>query len=413
VIRREPAALLLLLLSACGGAGDDQRDEVVFRVGATAGLSAFVPGDTLSGSSAAAADLIFDLDEEHIEKISRVGSTLLLSRRSSSPYTAEQLASSLRSQYLISARASGPELIEAVFTDAATVERSPLLYLGFDLGPFAVESHEPGRVRLRRRGRSAIDVIDIIEVSASDEWRKLMARELDVMSASPAIFREQFAGMDSVRLLDIPATRSATLYFNVRSPALDNPAARRRIAAALNRSAIARVATGDEASAIRSSAVAGDEAVQMPTRLSLLVVEGESATLLAASVVRHQLGRLGIAVDVEGLPLEQVIARLDNGRHQLVILPLPKDEHRFGRFLSDAPAMTGFSDPEYDAAVTTRDLARAQAILDREVPATELYEWSTFAAIDSRFCGDVTPEDTSWRWMADLRPCENGGGGTP
>jgi hypothetical protein len=410
-------AALLMLLAACGEAGDDRRDEVVFRVGATAGLSGFVPGDTLSGSSAAASDLIFDLDEDHIEKISRVGSTLLLTRRSSSPYTAEQLALSLRSQHLVSVRASGPDLIEAEFTDAADVERHHLSYLGFDLGPFAVESQEPGRVRLRRRGRSAIDVIDIVEVSASDEWRKLMARELDVMPASPAIFREQFAGMSSVRLLDIPPIRTATLYINVRSPALDKAAVRRRIAAALNRNAIARVATGSEASAIRSPAITGDESVPLPARLSLLVLEGESATLLAASVMRHQLGQLDIAVDIEALPLDQLESQLESGRHQMVLGPLPKGESRFGGFLSprpDAPSMSGFSDPAYDAAVSTGELARAQAILDREVPAIELYEVRTFAAIDSRFCGEVTPDNSSWRWMADLRPCEDGEeGGTP
>jgi hypothetical protein len=417
VTRRGPAAVLLLL-SACGGAGDNQREEVVFRVGATAGLSEFVPGDTLSGSSAAAADLILDPDSDHIEKISRDGSKLLLTRRSSSPYTAEQLASSLRSQRLVSARASGPELIEAVFTDAAAVERHHLSYLGFDLGPFALESQEPGRVRLRRRGRSAIDVIEIVEVSASDEWRKLMARELDVMSSSPALFREQFAGMNSVRLLDIPPTLTATLYFNVRSPGLNSPATRRRIAAALNGAAIARVATGDEGSAIRPAAIAADEAVQLPARLSLLVGEHESAMQMAASVIRHQLGRLNIAVDIDPLPLDQIFARLASGQHQLALGPLPKGERRFGRFLTptaDEPSVSGFADPEYDTAVSTGDLARAQAILDREIPAIELFEWRTFAAIDSRFCGDATPDDTSWRWMADLRPCENGEGegGTP
>jgi hypothetical protein len=416
VARRGAAVALGLVLSACSGAGEDPSDQVIFRVGATSGLSEFVHGENLSGSSAAAIDLVRDRAREHVETIAREGSKLRLTRRASSPYTAEQLASSLRSERLVSARASGPDVIEAVFSDAATAARTQLSYLGFDLGPFVVESQEPGRVRLRRRGRSAIDMIDIVEVSASDEWRKLMARELDVMSSSPALFREQFAGMNSVRLLDIPATITATLYFNVRSPALENAAARRRIAAALNRAAIARVATGDQGSAIRSAAIAADEATQLPARLSLLVLEGESATLLAASVIRHQLGQLNISVDIEAQPLEQVVARLDSGQHQLAILPLPKGQRRFGRFLSpspEAPSMSGFSDPEYDGAVTSGDLARAQAILDREVPAIELYEVRTFAAIDSRFCGEVTPNDTSWRWMADLRPCENGEGGTP
>jgi hypothetical protein len=406
----------VLALAACSEGGDDQGGEVLFRVGATSGLSEFVPGESLSGSSAAAVDLVFDLGPQHVTQLSRDGSTLRLTRRPTSPYTADQLASALRSQSLVSVRATGPDVIEAEFADAAIAERTELWYLGFDVGPFALESQEPGRVRLRRRGRSAIDVIDIVELAASDEWRKLMARELDVMSASPALFREQFAGMNSVRVLDIPPNLTATLYFNVRNPVLADAAARRRIAGALNRSAIARVATGDEASAIRSTAIASDEAALLPSRVSLLVGDSESAMLMAASVIRHQLGGLGVAVDVEALPLEQVFAQVDRGQHQLALGPLPKEDRRFGRFLSsspDAPSMSGFSDPEYDAAVRKGDFVSAQAILDREVPAIELYEWRTFAAIDSRFCGDVTPDDISWRWMADLRPCENGEGGTP
>jgi hypothetical protein len=43
------------------------------------------------------------------------------------------------------------------------------------------------------------------------------------------------------------------------------------------------------------------------------------------------------------------------------------------------------------------------------MPATLLYERRSFAAIDSRFCGDVTPSLTSWRWMAALHLCQNGG----
>ncbi|HKE16692.1 MAG TPA: ABC transporter substrate-binding protein [Kofleriaceae bacterium] len=407
--RGAPAGLLFILLSACSGSSDGQAEDIVFRVGATAGLSAFIPGATLQGSSAAAADLIYELGTEHIEGIERAGPRLILKRRARSRFTVQQLASSLRSQNLVSARAIAPDLIEAVFTDAASAERTDPWSLVFDVGPFKVESQSQGHARLRRRGRSAIDVIEIVEVSASDEWRKLMARELDVMSSSPALFREQFAGMASVRVLDIPATITATLFFNVHNPALAAVEVRRRIAAGLNREAIARVATGDASSA-RPSQAGTQGAVRLPGRLSLLALEGDSTTVLAASVIRHQLGRLGVVVDVLPVSLEEFGSRLDSGSHELALGPLPKGDRRFGRFMTPGPttpSMTGFADPDYDAAVRRQDLAQARAILDREVPATELYEVRTFAAIDARFCGDVTPNDTSWRWMADLHLCQN------
>ena len=68
---------------------------------------------------------------------------------------------------------------------------------------------------------------------------------------------------------------------------------------------------------------------------------------------------------------------------------------------------SGFADPTYDEAVRRGDLAAAQAILDQAMPVTPLYEYRTFAAVDARFCGDVTPSAQSWRWMADLYPCED------
>ena len=413
------AAAWLLVAAACGGAADERPEEVVFRVGATAGLSEFVPGASLQGSSAAAADLVYELGPEHLDAIERDGARLLLKRRPGSPFSAEQLAASLRSRGLVSSRVLGPDQIEAVFGSVSVAESTHPWNLAFDIGPFGIESQERGRVRLRRRGQSAIDVIEIVEVPASDEWRKLMARELDVMSSSPELFRDQFAGMSSVRLVEIPATISATLFFNVGDPALENADVRRRIAAGLNREAIALVATGNPSTASRSQLSAPDGEAALPVRLSLLVGQDESTMLLAASVIRHQLGRLNIEIDVEALDLERLGERLDRGDHQLALGPLPRGERRFGRFRSPGPdrtSMSGFADPEFDAAATAGDRTSAQAILDRAVPAAELYEMRSFAAIDARFCGDVTPSDTSWRWMADLHLCKNGEGkgkGTP
>lgn len=411
MIRRGSAVAVALLLAACGGADEDLQEEVVFRVGATAGLSQLVPGAPVSGSSAAAGDSVFELADEHIDEFRQQGATVVLTRKSRSRLTSADLASSARYQGLESARALDKDHVELILRDRASIAGlMKFRDVAFDVGPYKIESQTPGHLRLRRRGPSAIDVIDIVEVSASDEWRKLMARELDVMSSSPALFREQFAGMGSIRLLDIPATIVATLFFNVGDSGLKDANVRRRIAASLNRGAIAQVATGDAYSASPSLQKSLEDEIRLPDKLSLLVVEHDSTMVLAASVIRHELGRQNIAIDVKALSLEQFVARLDRGDHQLALGPLPKGPRRFGRFLSPSSgsaSMTGFADPAYDAAVARGDLAAAQAILDRETPATLLYERRAFAAIDSRFCGDVTPSDTSWRWMADLHLCDS------
>jgi len=401
-----------LVLFACTGTGGEHADEVVFRAGASDGLSELIPG-ALDGTAAAAADLVFECCEPYVASARADGAKVLLTRKRSARLSASQLASAARYKGLISARALDADHVELVLrdpADAAQIEAR--CGVCFDVGPFAVESQESKKTRLRRRGNSAIDVIEIVAVSSSDEWRKLLARELDVMSSSPSLYRDQFAGMTSVRLLDIPPTISATLFFNVRDPELADRGVRRQLAASLNRAAIARVATDDPSAAALAIAAIPGKAVALPTQLSLLVIEDQSTLILAASVIRHQFARLGITVGVEPMALADLLKdRVDQGRFQLVLMPAPNGDRRFARFVSPGPEMpsiTGFADPEYDAAVRAGDLHGAQSILDREMPATVLYEWRTFAAIDAHFCGEVTPSFSSWRWMADLHPCEDG-----
>jgi hypothetical protein len=414
VALREAAVALLLCLSACTDSGDEHPHDVVFRVGAPTGLSKLLPGPGLDGSSAQAADLIYEYGPDYIEDVRAEGTRVIATRNRNCRFSAAELAPAMRYNGMVSARSLDADHIEIVLPDpASAAQMVEFGVVPFDLGPFAIESEEPGHARLRRRGKSAIDVIEIVEVASSDEWRMLMSRQLDVMPSSPNLYREQFTGMGSVRLLDIPPVVSAALFFNVRDPALADAAVRRRIAGGLNRQAIARVASGDGSSAAPDPAVsAADAGVPLPARLSLLVIADESSTLLAASVVRHQLARLNIAIDVEPAPLEQVLDRIKQGRAQVALAQLPNGARAFSRFVSPTPdglSMTGFASPPYDAAYAAGNLDEAGAILSREMPATVLYEWRMFAAIDSRFCGNVTPSYGSWRWMADLYPCKDVG----
>ena len=411
MVARATTTALLLGLAACGGASDDPpEDVVVFRIGAAAGLPSLLPGPRLQGSSAAAAELVFEPREDFVSELRAEGARVMLTRRSSSRLTAKELASYARYDGLVTARAIDADHVELVLSDARSAA-GLVQYgnVGFDIGPFEVESHGGGRARLRRRGKSAIDVIEIVEVSRADEWRKLMARELDAIPSTPNLYRSQFAGLASVRLIDIAPTNRATLYFNVNDPVLADRRVRHRIAASIDRPAIARVASGESSHAVPAIKSDPLDPGVLPSHLSLITVEGLSTHILAASVLRHQLDQFGIAVDVEPLNLQEVLKRIAEGRHQLVLTTLPVGDARFARFLSpnsDNASVSGFSDPEYDAAVAAGDLGRAQAILDREVPATSLYESYTFAAVDSRFCGDVRPKVSSWRWIANLRPCE-------
>lgn len=400
---------LLLALCACGVAGEERASSAVFRVGASSGFSRLVPGDT-DGSAAAAADLVFEFAPQLVASIQANANRIEIVRKPTARFTAQQLADSVRYRGLVSARAIDRDRIEVVMDGASNALRmAERGDLGFDLGPFEIESERLGVTRLRRRTGSGIAVIEIAEVSSADEWRKFLARELDVMSASPSLYRDQFDGMDSVRVVDVPPLVSAALFFNVRDPALASAGVRRRISAALNRAAIARVVSGDPSAGAPAVVARDDKTARLPERLSVMVPEDESLLVLTASVLRHQLARTGVVLAVDAIPFSEVLRRTDTGDYQLVLGQLPMGSRTYVRFVSprpDAPSITGFADPAFDAAVEDGDLETARAIFDRELPATVLYEWRTFAAIDSHFCGDVTPSYTSWRWMADLYPCD-------
>jgi hypothetical protein len=384
---------------------------VVLRVGASLGLYRIVPGD-VDGSSALAADLIFEYAPEHILDARAEGAKVLLGRSPRSPFSTEELASSARYKGLVDARAVDSNHILINFQDAAAASQMvDAGDLGFDVGPFAIEVEQTGLTRLRRRSGTGIDVIEISQVSSADEWRKFLARELDVLPSSPSLYQDQFASLGSVRLLDIPPTASVALLFNVRDPGLDRASVRRRLAAGLHREAIARVVGGDPSSAAED-VTSNDGEGPLPERLSLLVAHDDSTTILASSVIRHQLDRLHVALDVVPVSLKELLARIDTGQYQLVLAQLPMGERYFERFLSplpERPSLTYFADPTYDAAVAGKDFDRAQAILDRELPATVLYEWRTFAAMDKGFCAGTTPSATSWAWMAGIHRCGDSG----
>jgi ABC-type oligopeptide transport system substrate-binding subunit len=285
---------------------------------------------------------------------------------------------------------------------------------GFDVGPFRVAQQEPGRVKLRRRGQTAIELIDIVELSANDEWRQFMGRRLDVIPAAPEVYRSQFEDMRSVRILDIPPSQTIALFFNLQDSALAEREARRAIACSLNRSAIGTVVCGDAACATRDpmSSCSQTPERKMPMLLSLVVAEGESATVRAAEVIRHELRSLRMDVLLEPVAIEDYIRRREEQKYHLLLGPLPFGKRGHRQFLSadhpDSQNLSGYANPDYDAAYDRGDVDTLQTILDRDVPAVPLYVSRSFAAIDGSFCGDVVPSATSWRWMADLRPCQPG-----
>ena len=411
-MRRRAAAAIAFLIGCSGPRAPDSDREVVLRVSATFGLSEIEPALEVSGTSAAVMDLVFDTTGPYIESMKAEGAKVVLTTRATSKLSASELAAAMRCKEMVSARAIGERSIEAQFPDDKTAALA-VQYdaFGFDLGPFRVDSQDANHIRLVRRGEGALDVIEAQASTRSDEWRKLLAHELDVIPLAASQYRAEFAGVESIRVLDIPASNSAALYFNVRSALLADARTRRRIASAIHREAIARLACG-VASCASPTVEPPDEAAAAPQRLSLLVPEDDAPLGVAAKILRHQLFPIGVELEIEPVAIATYVDRQARGDYALALGPLSNGDRSYGFFLSPSHArgiwVTGFASPEYDAAVDRGDLAAAQTILDRELPATRLFELRSFAAVDSAFCGDVTPSASSWLWLSELYPCEEG-----
>ncbi len=399
------AGALFLASAACNPAVGESGPATL-RVGAAFGLTEFALGPTIGGSTAAALDLVYDPLDQHVEVVEQDGTEVVLRRLPSSPHGAATLAAALEFEGLVSARARGEEIVCQLASPGLV--GSFVEAAGFDLGPLALEEQSPGRILLSAREPIGLDAIEILETDGGDEWRRLLGHELDVIPATSSLYRGQFDGMASVRLVDIPSSGASGLFFANSDPALADAAVRRAITRVIDPEAVARIACGDPGCAIRWwSPEAGPEPVALPAHLSLMTLD-TSGEVRTARVVAHQLRAAGIDVEVESVSIEKMRQRAYSGDYQLglMVLGFPLED-ALGVF-DRCAAVTGYRNPELDRALADRDRDRALRILGRDLPILPLFEIRGFAAVDRAFCGGQPETAHSWRWMAELHPCAEG-----
>lgn len=401
-----PSLAVLLLIASCRSSCESHSGEpVLVRVSASTGLDAPELGSA-SGSAGYALDLVYDIAGELVLSSVRDGRRVVVELKE--PRAAE-LAGAVQFRSLDRTEVLGPSRLAVNFAD----ESSAAVYDSFDhagvpIGPFALVEHDSDRWLLERRAAGPIDAIEIVHTTRQDEWRRLMARDIDVVPLAPAMYRAEFAGVDSIRVIDIPPKGDTALYLSVTTPELRDPAVRRALAAAIRRGPLARVACG-EASCGRPDPPEPMVWPPLPESLSLTFLAGDDSFLAAAQVLAVQLRERGIELALEPLPLDAFTRRGLAYDYQLIMAPLGRDDWSYRRFLSpehpDALSTTGYANPSYDAAIGDGDFARADQILAEDMPVTRLHELRRFAAVDGWLCGEVEPQSSSWRWIADLEPC--------
>ncbi len=353
-------------------------------------------------------DLVYEPYTRFTSHISTNGKDVVLARLSSSSYGCAELARAFRFEGLETARCGSDDHIFLHFDAPATARAFVEGWAqSLDLGPFEVAEQNNQHIVLRRRGTTRLDQIEILAMGADEQWRRLLARDIDVIPSADSIHEHRLAGVGSVRLISLAPTSQYALWFNTRSSTLP-PIVRTAIARAIKRDAIAAIACGSAACASSSwlPAPAPEIEADLPDTLSLISLDTDEGASLAGKVIKHQL-RAKLDVILEQISVDQVFQRVQSGQFDMALLPATMDADRL--FVSDEPRnVSGYANPAYDRAVLDGDLATAREILSQDMPAYPLYELRTFSAVDERFCGGAPERTISWRWLAEVYPCSEG-----
>lgn len=443
---RALACSAILAAVACG-TPEPPPAPVTLRVGASS-LSSF-QSLSFSGDTAHAMELVYALVRDHAE-IERLGPTrVALRARDARPDAGAFLCERLLHQQGVVARTPAKDVCTLDFASVEArdaFEGYPWLLL--DHGPFRWEreldsagnviasddvagsasgnapgnasGNAPGNasgasggvpavhtVELASRSRTAIDRIHITAMPLHEAWRRLFAREIDVIPNMSWLYRPHFAGMRSVRTVDNPAASHMHLFFNTRLPEWANPELRRHVASLIEPAAVAVAACGDRACAVSGWQPAAPAApVALPARITIRVLQTESSAVTAAHAVSYRL-RLHhpVAIEVEPVSLAALADPAQRTGYALVLAPMAFPTSDPSLLVESLAVFAGYESPAFTTAAGRGDAVEMERILESDVPSVPLYEMRTFAAVDTRFCGGTPERATSWAWLADLRPC--------
>jgi ABC-type oligopeptide transport system substrate-binding subunit len=368
------------------------------------------PALAMEGTAASAIELTHEYVLDHAAVVDRSELELTLAPRPESALSAQSIATTVEFLGITAVRLEGRDRVRIRFIDAihrAEFERWGMLYTG----PYRIEARDTNPVRLLRRTPGAIDVIELHALPTEEVWRRLHGRKLDVIPTATASSRPRFEQLSSVRTTGLETTTVFAAYFNLDNPTVADVAVRRAIVRALDRRAIARAICGSDRCALAEPEPTGASDAAQPERLRITALRVSDDLQHTAEVVRHQLRGAGVEVELVTIDSTDEAGLFDGPDIALAVAPWSRTQQSYSWFSSPStggPALTGYANPEYDRAVARSDLETARRLLERDVPVVPLVRVHAFAIIDNRFCGDVVPSATTWRWLDDLHPCAPG-----
>jgi ABC-type transport system substrate-binding protein len=372
------------------------------------------------GASAALAELVYLPISSHFSSVRRLGNHALLERTPTSNLSPEELSGVFRHVKLTAARPTATG-IDVVFSDPGELSTPLLNFPALDIGPYRQSEFTGERLVLERRGHgdgpARIEVNNV--PTEEEEWRRFLAREVDLVPSASAGHVRYLDEVPSVRVVSVEQPSVASLTFHVEASIFADRRLRRAVSLAIVRSAVARVVVGDaslaaaaseDRAAARSLLAEAGVSEERPARFRLLVPEGSTDFQRAALVIQEQLAALGLEAQVVELGLEASVAALVNGDFDAVILPGSDDRDHWFRFHS-GPVRWNYArylNPAFDEAADRGDEPRARAILREDVPLTPLYLMRDAVAMDRSLCGAHPVHPFDLAWLADVHRCAPG-----
>lgn len=312
----------------------------------------------------------------------------------------------LRHPRLASARAVS-EGIEVTLSDAAPAHLDEFF---FDNGPYTTASYDPKKLVLRRKGAGSPATIEVISMSSEDEeWRRFLAREVDIVPAAQAGQVQHLREVPSVRVVNVARPASAALIFNVRAPIFADVGLRRQVAGALRRRALAFAATGGAESALPETENQDMTPFGAGRRIDVVILKAASNLQRAALVLEQQLAEMGFEVHLRALDLEELGAVLAKHEFDALLFMGAYEKRYFRLAMSGDPGnVTGYASADFDKAVADGDDSGAEAVLRRDVPFTPLFTLPEAVAADERLCGIKPEVGSDLSWLAGVHACAPG-----
>ncbi|HKA87214.1 MAG TPA: ABC transporter substrate-binding protein [Haliangiales bacterium] len=403
-MRRAPAVFVICVV-ACAESERTSPELEEVRVSTHRGLDPIVPPSGQS-TSVALQDLVCPSVEREFDLRKIDATTFELKRKPATSRPLDELSRELRHRDLVSVTVENDSLRATVKPNAIPEQ------FCLEDGDYRVASYAPTQLLLERtRGTGIRRIRTLAFRDSEEEWRRFLAREVDVVPGANKSQLRYLRALPSVKLVPVALNPATGLTFNTARVSLE---LRRAVALAIHRKAVVRslgyddsMASPGQEDADAAARMVADQTVPSPFRV--LAVVGEAEMRRAALVLEANLQRAGIPFAFELMDTDAIFDRMKKGEYEALLFFVGFSKPSMWRLYrsGDPINFSHYANPEYDAAIDAGDAIRVRDIIARDFLEVPIYRIPDVVAADARLCG-IKPNLVDLSWLGDVHMCAPG-----